>query len=98
MKKTFDLASNLQTSLNPKTFVINIVFYLVFIGSEILFFSSYTEELGASFLITQFFYEAARLSLEFLIIYLATLFGRSVNVKSQVTSNGDLVILGENEL
>jgi hypothetical protein len=63
-------------------FVINIIFYLVFIGNEMLFFGSFTENLGAGFLITQFFYEAARLGLEFLIIYLATLFGRSVNVKS----------------
>ena len=66
-------------------FVINVIFYVVFIASEVIFFSSFVEELGASFLITQFFYEAARLALEFLIIYLAKLFGRSVNVKSHVT-------------
>lgn len=79
-------------------FVINIIFYLVFLFSEILFFTSYAEDLGTGFLVTQCFYEAGRLSLEFLIIYLATLFGRSVNVKSTVTNDGDLVILGENEL
>ena len=98
MRKTAKQASAMQTTLNTKMFVINIIFYLVFIISEIVYYIGYTETLDLGFLVTQFFYELSRLALESLIMYLALLFGRSVNVKSQITQSGDLIILGENEL
>ena len=72
----------MQTTFNTKMFVVNILFYLVFIVSQIVYYIAYTETLDLGFLTTQFFYEISRLALESLIMYLALLFGRSVNVKS----------------
>jgi hypothetical protein len=87
----------METTMDPKMFGFNMGILLVFLVSQCLFFILFEENVGREFVVSEFVYEISRLGLEVALFYLSLLFGRTVNIKSAVASNGDLVITGFDE-
>lgn len=83
--------------MDPKMFGLNMAILLVFLVYQCLFFILFEEDLGSGFFVSEFFYEFSRLGLEVALFYLSLLFGRTVNIKSAVACNGDLIITGFDE-
>jgi len=59
-----------------------------------MFFLSFAESVSSGLLVSIFIYESLRIMLEFVCLYLASMFSTPVEIKSFVNSEGELVICG----
>lgn len=83
--------------MNPKIFKLNLAFAVLFLISCALFYGSLYGRLGNGFLVVDLVFQLCRFASEIIILALARMFGKHVQLKSLAMRNGDLLISGIDE-
>ena len=85
-------------TFNSKMFYINFCFCILFGLSEVVFLVAIGRGITTALIIGIYTYEYLRITIELMILYLASVYGEQMSVTSTVNSQGDLVISGGNEV